>query len=216
MKNSRNAPLQFLLADDHAIIRRGLTQILVDAYPDVQITETDDAAGALKNLKQRSYDLLISDISMPGVNGLELLKRVKVLYAKLPILILSMHAEEQYAIRALRAGAAGYLAKDSAPEELIKAVQHVLVGKKYVSSSLAAIMAEYIGEPATVDLHELLSDRELEVLKLIAKGKSITQIGEILFLSPNTISTYRSRILEKMKVKTNAELIHYVIENGLI
>ena len=209
------AGLRFLIADDHAIVRKGLVQILKDEFFDAVISEVSDGPAVIKHLAEHPCDLFICDISMPGVTGLELCKRVKELRPKLPILILSMYAEEQYAIRALRGGASGYLTKESAPDELIKAIRHVLLGKKYVSTSLAILMADHLGGDNTLALHELLSDRELEVLKLIAKGKSIAQIGDTLFLSPNTVSTYRARILEKMQMKSNAELIKYVIEQRL-
>lgn len=209
------AGLHFLIADDHAIVRKGLVQILKDEFFDAVISEVSDGPSVINHLSQNPCDLFICDISMPGVTGLELCKRVREQQPKLPILILSMYAEEQYAIRALRGGASGYLTKESAPDELIKAVRHVLLGKKYVSTSLAALMADHLGGDNTLALHELLSDRELEVLKLIAKGKSIAQIGESLFLSPNTVSTYRARIMEKMQMKNNADLIKYVIEQRL-
>lgn len=207
--------LRFILADDHAIVRRGLKQILKDEFPTAQIDEAGDGKEVLGEVRNKQFDLLICDISMPGVTGLELCKRVKEINPDQPILILSMHTEEQYAIRALRAGAAGYLTKESAPEELIKAVRHILMGKKYVSAVLASIMANHIGNPTQLELHELLSDRELEVLKQLSRGRSLTEIGKKLQLSPNTISTYRSRILEKLKMTSNAELIQYAIEHQL-
>lgn len=207
--------LKFILADDHAIVRRGLKQLLKEEFPKAFITEVGDAHSALDIVSVKEFDLLICDISMPGTTGLDLCKKVKRLKPELPILILSMHKEEQYAIRALKAGASGYLPKESAPEELIKAVRHILAGKKYVSASLAAIMVNHIGDQNQLELHELLSDRELEVLKQIGKGNSLTEIGAKLNLSPNTISTYRSRILDKMKMKSNAELIRYIHEHKI-
>lgn len=207
--------LKFLLADDHAIVRRGLNQILRDEFSKAMITEVGDANEALDIISEQKFDLVICDISMPGTTGLDLFKRIKEIRPTQNILVLSMHKEEQYAVRALKAGAYGYLAKESAPEELIKAVRHILVGKKYVSSLLAGILVNHIGGQEQLELHELLSDRELEVLKQITKGKSLTAIGEKLNLSPNTISTYRSRILEKMNMKSNAELIHYMHEHKI-
>lgn len=204
--------LKFLLVDDHAIVRRGLNQILIDEFSKAIIAEVADANAAMDVIANEDFDLVICDISMPGSTGLDLCKRIKSLKPSQRMLVLSMHKEEQYAVRALKAGASGYLAKESAPEELIKAVRHILIGKKYVSTSLAAILINHLADHGQQELHELLSDREMEVLKQIAKGKSLTQIGEKLNLSPNTISTYRSRILEKMKMKSNAELIHYVHE----
>lgn len=204
-----------MLADDHAIVRKGLKQILVDEFPEARISEASDGKEVIAALENNTFDLLICDISMPGTTGLELCKKVKAIHPEILVLILSMHAEEQYAIRSLRMGASGYLTKESAPEELIKAVRHILAGKKYISSSLAAIMANYLGTNTQQELHEQLSDRELEVLKQIANGRSLNAIGKKLHLSPNTISTYRARILEKMKLKSNADLIQYAIEHNL-
>ena len=207
--------LKFLLVDDHAIVRRGLNQILKDEFSKAIITEVGDADGAMDAISGQEFDLVICDISIPGTTGLELCKNIKKVRPSQPMLVLSMHKEEQYAVRALKVGASGYLAKESAPEELIKAVRHILMGKKYVSTSLAAILVNHLGDQGQQELHEILSDRELEVLKQIAKGKSLTEIGNKLNLSPNTISTYRARILEKMNMKTNAELIQYVLEHKL-
>jgi len=204
--------LKFLIADDHAIVRRGLNQILRDEFPKATISEVGDAEEALGAIANKEFDLVICDISMPGATGLDLCEKIRKLKPSLPMLVLSMHKEEQYAVRALKVGASGYLAKESAPEELIKAVRHILAGKKYVSSSLATILVNHVGDQGERELHEMLSDRELEVLKQIAKGQSLTSIGEKLNLSPNTISTYRSRILDKMSMKSNAELIQYVHE----
>jgi len=207
--------LQFILADDHAIVRKGLRQILKDEFDNCVVTEVADANAVLKAIEKESYHLLICDISMPGTSGLDLCKKARELKPDLPILILSMHGEEQYAIRAIKAGANGYLTKEGAPEELIKAVRSVLSGKKYVSSSLAMLMANHIGGMGKSELHESLSDRELDVLKHIASGKSLNKIAEAMHLSPNTISTYRSRILQKLNMKTNAALIQYAIEHQL-
>lgn len=207
--------LKFLLVDDHAIVRRGLNQILKDEFSKAIITEVGDADGAINAISGQEFDLVICDISIPGTTGLELCKNIKKVRPSQPMLVLSMHKEEQYAVRALKVGASGYLAKESAPEELIKAVRQILAGKKYVSTSLAAILVNHLGDQGQQELHEILSDRELEVLKQIAKGKSLTEIGKKLNLSPNTISTYRARILEKMNMKTNAELIQYVLEHKL-
>ncbi len=204
--------LRFIVADDHAIVRKGLSQILTDEFVGANITEAKDGQSVLRQIRSKDFDLLICDISMPGVSGLELCKRVRELQPVLPVLVLSMHAEETYAIRALKAGASGYLTKESAPEELITAIYYILSGKKYVTSSLASLMADHIGNLDKLAPHELLSDRELEVMKLIATGVSLTNIGAQLNLSPNTISTYRSRIMEKMNLKSNADLVRYVTE----
>lgn len=207
--------LKFLLADDHAIVRKGLKQILKEEFATLQITEVSNAEAALSAHDTYEFDLTICDISMPGITGLELCRKIKKKKPEQLILILSMHNEEQYAIRAFKAGASGYLAKESAPEELIKAVRFILTGKRYVSASLASLMINHLSAQSQLEPHQLLSDRELEVIKFIAQGKSLTAIGETLHLSPNTISTYRSRILDKMKMRSNAELIRYMHEHNL-
>ena len=166
-------------------------------------------------LKQGEWDAVIMDLSMPGGSGLEALKQIKHDY-EIPVLVLSVSPEDQYAVRTLRAGAAGYLTKETAPEELVQAVERILRGGKYVSTALAETLAGQIGKEYVGALHESLSDRELEVLCLIASGKAVGQIAEELKLSVKTVSTYRARVLQKMKLKTNAELTHYAIQNGLV
>ena len=208
--------LRILIADDHAIIRKGLKQILLEEYPSAVIEEVNDAEAAIKKTITNEWDILICDLSMPGRSGLDVLQHVKQNLLKLPVLILSIHPEEQYAIRALRAGAAGYLSKDAATEELVKAVQRILQGRKYISSSLAEIMASELDQETSKPPHELLSDREFHVFKLIADGKSVSEIAEQLSLSITTVSTYRSRILEKMDIKTNADMTRYALEKKLI
>ena len=208
--------LRILIADDHAIIRKGLKQILLEEYPSAVIEEVNDAEAAINKTITSEWDILICDLSMPGRSGLDVLQHVKQNALKLPVLILSIHPEEQYAIRALKAGAAGYLSKDAATEELVKAVQRILQGRKYISSSLAEIMASELDQETTKPPHELLSDREFHVFKLIADGKSVSEIAEQLSLSITTVSTYRSRILEKMDIKTNADMTRYALEKKLI
>ncbi len=209
--------MRILIADDHAVIRRGLKQILLDEYPSAYIEEVCDAESAIKKTISDNWDLIISDLSMPGRSGLDVVEHVKQNLPKLPVLILSIHPEEQYAIRALKAGAAGYLSKDTAPEELVKAVQRVLQGRKYISASIAEKLAGDLQHKNANKLpHELLSDREFEVCKLISSGKSVTEIAEKLSLSITTVSTYRARILSKMDVKSNADLTRYALENKLI
>lgn len=208
--------LRILIADDHAIIRKGLRQILLEEYPSAIIEEVGDAESAINKTISNKWDVIICDLSMPGRSGLDVVQHVKQNFPKLPVLILSIHPEEQYAIRALRAGAAGYLSKDAAAEELVKAVQKILQGRKYISASLAEIMASELDQDAARLPHELLSDRELHVFKLIAGGKGVTEIAEKLSLSITTVSTYRSRILEKMDIKTNADMTRYALENKLI
>ncbi len=208
--------LRILIADDHAIIRKGLKQILLEEYPSATIEEVNDAEAAINKTITNEWDILICDLSMPGRSGLDVLQHVKQNSLKLPVLILSIHPEEQYAIRALRAGAAGYLSKDAATDELVKAVQRILQGRKYISSSLAEIMASELDQDTSKPPHELLSDREFHVFKLIADGKSVSEIAEQLSLSITTVSTYRSRILEKMEIKTNADMTRYALENKII
>jgi two-component system invasion response regulator UvrY len=208
--------LRILIADDHAIIRKGLRQILLEEYPSAIITEAKDAEDAIKSTLNVQYDVVICDLSMPGRSGLDVVEHVKQNYPKLPVLILSIHPEEQYAVRALKAGAAGYLSKDTATEELVKAVQKVLQGRKYISASLAEKLAFDLDMDTSKPCHELLSNREIHVFRLIADGKSITDIAEQLSLSITTVSTYRARIMLKMNMNTNAELIKYGIEHKLI
>ena len=208
--------MRILIADDHAIIRKGLKQILLEEYPSATIEEVNDAEAAINKTITNEWDILICDLSMPGRSGLDVLQHVKQNLLKLPVLILSIHPEEQYAIRALRAGAAGYLSKDAATDELVKAVQRILQGRKYISSSLAEIMASELDQDTSKPPHELLSDREFHVFKLIADGKSVSEIAEQLSLSITTVSTYRSRILEKMEIKTNADMTRYALEKKII
>lgn len=208
--------LRILIADDHAIIRKGLRQILLEEYPSAIIEEVGDAESAINKTVTGNWDVIICDLSMPGRSGLDVVQHVKQNFPKLPVLILSIHPEEQYAIRALKAGAAGYLSKDAATEELVKAVQKILQGRKYISTSLAEIMASELDQDGAKLPHELLSDREFHVFKLIAGGKGVTEIAENLSLSITTVSTYRARILEKMDIKTNADMTRYALENKLI
>jgi two-component system, NarL family, invasion response regulator UvrY len=208
--------LRILIADDHAIIRKGLRQILLEEYPSAIIEEVGDAESAISKTITNNWDVVICDLSMPGRSGLDVVQHVKQNFPKLPVLILSIHPEEQYAIRALKAGAAGYLSKDAATDELVKAVQKILQGRKYISTSLAEIMASELDQNGVKLPHELLSDRELHVFKLIAGGKGVTEIAENLSLSITTVSTYRARILEKMDIRTNADMTRYALENKLI
>src|SRR5688572_5372176 len=208
--------LRILIADDHAIIRKGLRQILLEEYPSAIIEEVGDAESAINKTVTNNWDVIICDLSMPGRSGLDVVQHVKQNFPKLPVLILSIHPEEQYAVRALRAGAAGYLSKDAATEELVKAVQKILQGRKYISASLAEIMVSELDQDATKPRHELLSDRELQVFKLIAAGTAVSEIAEKLSLSITTVSTYRARILEKMDIRTNADMTRYALEQKLI
>lgn len=208
--------LKILIADDHPIVLTGLKQILEEAPEKVVCEEAQDGHGVLRKIAGNIYDLILLDIAMPGINGLDCLKQVKKAHPRLPVLIISMYPEEQYAVRALKAGASGYLTKQSAPDELLLAIKKVLSGRKYVSASLAEKLAWELEKDAGDRPHEKLSDREYQVLRLIASGRTTTQIAEELFLSVKTISTYRARLLEKMKLKNNAELTHYAIKNQLV
>lgn len=208
--------IKVLVADDHAIFREGLKHILTEC-PDVDVSaEAKNGAEVLEKIRDHTYDMVLLDISMPGMSGLEVLKQLKIEKPKLPVLILSMHPEEQYAVRALRAGASGYLTKESAPDELITAVRRISQGRKYITSSLAERLAFEVDSDSNKPLHETLSDREFQVFRLIAAGKTATQIAESLSLSIKTVSTYRTRIMEKMRMKSNAELMHYAMKHHLL
>ena len=208
--------MNILLADDHSIVRRGLKEILLEEFPDANFQEAADGQELIRKMRAEKFDVIISDVSMPGKNGLEALKVIKSESPTIPVLVLSIHPEELYAIRVLKAGASGYLTKESAPEELVKAVRMVMAGRKYITPSLAEKMASNLDNDLSKMPHELLSDRELDVLKLIAGGKTVSEIANDLSLSVNTISTYRARILEKMNLKSNSELTFYAISNNLI
>ena len=208
--------MRFLIADDHTIVRRGLRQILLEGFPDAEIEEVPDAEELIKKTIQSDWDIIISDLSMPGRSGLEALQQIKQIKPGIPVLILSIHPEEQYALRVLKAGAAGYLSKDLAPDELVNAVNRVLLGKKYITVTIAEKLASVLDQDSDKQPHELLSDREFSVLKLLATGKSVSEIAESMFLSVTTVSTYRARIMTKMNLKTNADLILYSIEHKLL
>jgi DNA-binding NarL/FixJ family response regulator len=205
-----------LIADDHAIVRKGLKQILSEV-PGVQtVDEASNGQEVLALVGRRDYALVLLDISMPGRSGIDVLKQLKAERPQLPVLVLSMHPEEQYAMRALKAGAAGYLSKESAPEELVAAVEKVMRGGKYVSDALAQRFVSELRQPANKAPHEILSDREYQILRMIASGKTVTEIGKELVLSVKTVSTYRTRILEKMNLKNNADITRYAIQTGLL
>lgn len=208
--------IKILIADDHAIVRKGLVQILQEEFPLAQITEVDNGNDAIKMVNELIWDIILLDISMPGRNGVETLKQIRVSGIKVPVLMLSMHSEEQYAIRVLKAGASGFLSKLSATDELLNAVHRVLSGKKYITASVAEKLAESLGENENKSTHENLSDREMQVLQLIATGKTVSEIAEEISLSVNTISTYRARILEKLNLNNSAELTRYAIDNNLV
>jgi two-component system invasion response regulator UvrY len=207
--------VKILIADDHPILREGLKEILARDLAGATFGEVKDAEGVLMQVQRQAWDLIILDVSMPGRSGLDVLKDLRLQQPKIPVLVLSMHPEMQYGKRALKAGAAGYMSKDSAPEELINAIHKVLNGGCYVSPVLAERLALDLAAPSELLLHEKLSDRELEVLRMIASGKTISRIAEELHLSVATVSTYRGRILEKMRMDTTAELMHYALSNHL-
>lgn len=204
-----------LLVDDHTVVRRGVRAILEDDMPGVQIAEATNGDEALAALAEK-FDAVVLDLSMPGRDGFDLLAEIKHRYPKLPVLIMSLHSEEQFALRALRAGAAGYLTKASAPEQLVAAITKVLRGGRYVSEALAERLAAGLGGSDTGSPHERLSDREFDVMRGIASGRSVSEIAAQMHLSVKTVSTYRARLLEKMGMSTNAELTRYAIEAGLV
>ncbi len=208
--------IRLIIADDHAVVRKGMKQILAETKDIVVTDEAVDGREALEKIRKNNYDMALLDISMPGRDGLEVLKEVKNLKPKLPVLMLSMYPEEQYAVRALRSGASGYVTKDSAPDELIAAIRKVSGGGRYVSESLAEKLALKLGADLETPLHETLSDREYQVMCMIASGKTVKEIGEELSLSVKTVSTYRARILMKMRLKGNADLTRYAIDNKLV
>ena len=208
--------LKVLVVDDFPLFRRGVRDLVIEGFPGAKIGEAGNVHEMLEMLRQKRWDVAVMDISMPGVNGLEGLKLVKREFSDLPVLILSMHPEEQYAIRMFKAGADGYITKAGAPEELVKAIKKVSEGGKYVSPSLGEALAFAVKPGVEMIPHELLSDREYQVLCLIGSGKTAGEIAATTNLSVTTISTYRARILEKMRMKTNAELTRYAIQQGLV
>ncbi len=208
--------LKILVADDHTIVREGLKQILGELPDMIVAGEASDGAEALHKLQEEHYDLVLLDIAMPGIGGLDVLKQLKSEKPDLPVLMLSMYPEEQYAIRTLKAGASGYLTKESASDELIAAIRKVCSGGKYVTSSLAEKLALSLDTNSEKPVHERLSDREFQVVHMIASGKTVTEIADALSLSVKTISTNRSRALIKMGMKTNAEITYYFIKHRLV
>jgi len=208
--------MRILIADDHAVVRRGLEEIVEDAMGPIEFGEAGNAAEATQLFREHPWDMAIVDITMPGQNGLDVLKTFQNLRPKVPVLILSMHPESQYALRALKAGAAGYLTKESAPTKLVEAVKTVLAGKPYVSAALAERLALLLRTGGDVSPHEQLSDREFHVMQMIASGRTVSEIAGELSLSVKTVSTYRSRVLAKTGMRTNAELTRYVLETGLL
>ena len=208
--------IRILIADDHEVVRRGLKQILAET-PDMIVTdEAVQGEEVLDKVNCKAFDVVLLDISMPGKSGLDVLKQLRSIRPQLPVLVLSIYPEEQYAIRVLKAGASGYLTKESAPEELISAIRKVSSGRKYITPSLAEKLAHQLDLTSERPLHEILSDREYQVMVMIASGKTAKEMAESLSLSVKTVSTYRSRIIEKMGMKNNAELVRYAIQNNLL
>lgn len=208
--------LRILLADDHAVVRRGVKQIIAEAFAQAAFGEAQNVTELLKLIGSERWDIVVLDLNMPDGSGLEALKQIKQAHPQLPVLILTMFPEDQYAMRTIRAGAAGYLNKESAPEELVQAIRKILRGGEYISAAVADELVLYTRHADDQPLHKHLSDREYQVLCLIASGKEVKEISSELALSAKTISTYRARLLEKMNMKTNAELTHYAIQNGLV
>lgn len=213
---TEKSTIRVFIADDHAIVREGLKQILAESRDIIVAGEAENGLDAIKLFRKSKCHVMLLDISMPDRSGIEVLKQVKKENPEIAVLMLSMHREDQYAIRSLKAGAAGYLTKQSAPRELVDAIRLVAAGQKYVSAALAQELAAQLGEDHAGAPHESLSDREYQTLTMIASGKTVTAIAEELKLSVKTISEYRARLLLKMKLKNSAELTHYAIKNQLI
>ncbi|MBC8126678.1 MAG: response regulator transcription factor [Gloeobacteraceae cyanobacterium ES-bin-144] len=216
LDESKTKALRIPVVDDHPVIRKGLVQILAEEFTDMVAGEASDAAQALEEIWKHEWDVVILDITMPGRSGLDVLKEVRQFAPKLPVLILSVHTEDQFAVRVLRSGAAGYLTKHVASTELVAAVKRVLTGAKYIRPSVAERLAEHVESGTNNPLHQSLSNREFQVLRLIALGKTIKEIGGELSLSVKTISTYRCRILTKMKLKNNAEIMRHALQHDLV
>lgn len=208
--------MRILITDDHELIRMGLKQLLQLGFGRAVIGEAANAAEALKQIGESPWDIVILDITMPGRSGVDILRDIKMLRPKLPVLVLTACSEDQFAIRVLKVGAAGFVRKEMAPTELVTAIKKVLSGGKYISQSLAEKLALSLGEDMETPPHEMLSDREYEVMRLLAKGNTPTEVSKMLSLSVKTVSTYRTRILEKLHLKTSAELTYYAIKNGLV
>jgi two-component system, NarL family, invasion response regulator UvrY len=208
--------LRIIIADDHTIVRRGLKEIIKEEYPSALVEEVEDGESLVSKVFKEQWDIVITDINMPGRSGLDALHEIKQVYPKLPVLVLSVYSEDLYGIRVLKAGAAGYLTKSAAPDELIKAIRAILLGKKYITPAIAEKLVSIMDTETDKPMHEYLSDREFEVFKLIAMGKSVSEIAASANLGVTTISTYRARILSKMNMRTNADLTLYAMENHII
>jgi DNA-binding NarL/FixJ family response regulator len=208
--------IRILIVDDHAVVRAGLKQ-MISEEPNMTVQgEADNGQRALDMLAEKPYDLVVMDLSMPGLGGMGTLKQINTLFPRLPVLMLSMHPENQFGIQVIRAGASGYICKQSAPDNLIRAIRHVATGRKYVSESLAERLANELRWTAGIEPYQRLSDRELAVMRGIASGKTISELAEILSIRVKTVCTYRERLLNKLQLKNNAEITHYVISNHLL
>lgn len=208
--------MNILIADDHELVRGGLARIIAEEFSDAKVQEVSNGTQAEKAGRAKAWSLIIMDMSMPDKTGLDVLKQLRAEAVKIPVLILSIHPENQYALRVLKAGGNGYISKDCPRADFINAVRTILNGKKYISAEVAEKLASRFDDDLNKEQHELISDRELQVLKFIASGKTVSEIADELSLSVATISTYRSRLLEKMNLKNNAELTHYAINNHLV
>ena len=208
--------LRILIADDHAFVRRALKQLLLEEYPSAAVGEVGDAESLVTEVISNGWDIIICDMNMPGRSGLDALGQIKQIAPQIPVLIMSMYPEDQYALRVLKAGASGYLGKETIHEHLIKAIQTVQLGKKFITPTVAEKLADAVRDNSEKEPHELLSDREFDVFKLLAAGSSVSEIAQQLSLSTTTVSTYRTRILSKMNIRSNADLTRYALEHKLI
>lgn len=207
--------IKVLIVDDHAVVRRGVRQILAETSGRIRADEAASGEEALRAIRENDYEIVLLDMALPDISGLEIINQIRSMKPNLSVLVLSMYPEDQYAVRVLRAGADGYLTKESAPEELIAAIDKVYRGGKYVTQTLAERLAANLDQRTDVPLHDALSNRELQVMRLLATGLKVSEIGTELTISPKTVSTYRARILEKLGLKSTAEIIRYAIEHGL-
>ncbi len=208
--------IRVLVADDHPLLRSGIKQVLGQESDVAVLGEAEDSEQVLQRIDEQGWDVVVLDIAMPGRSGLDALREIRRRRPNLPVLVLSMHSEEQFAIRAIKAGASGFISKSDAPTEIVRAIRKVVTGKKYVSASLAETLANAIESEAQRPSHEALSDREFQVMCRIASGKTVSQIAVEISLSVKTVSTYRARVLEKMNMRTNAELTRYALQTGLV